>query len=91
MRKRKLIFVAVSIVVAITAGVGLKSSKLDQNLTDIQLMNVEALVNDEQDCHNTNGYRQWKKNKPWPWSNMVSFRDCCMVQQDGYSPKEECH
>lgn len=91
MKKRKLILIATAVIAIVVTGVRIKSSKIDKNLTDLQLKNVEALVNEEQDCHNTNGYRKWKTNKPWPWSDQMGFKDCCMVDRTGYSPKEDCH
>lgn len=74
------------------AYLGFRSADTVEELDPTQLANLAALTNDEggSDYHYANGYKQWKIEKPWPWSDAMAFYDCCANQVVGYSPSGEC-
>lgn len=90
---RKMILCSIA-TVAMAFGAIFTSQKFEATgLTPTQLANIEALANGEGgggNCHNQNGYRRWKIERPYWWSDKESFYDCCEVLCEGFSPSENC-
>lgn len=62
----------------------------EEDASELALKNIEALGNEEDDCHYVNGYKRWKTERPWFWTDQESFFDCCAKRVTGYSPEGEC-
>ena len=77
--------------IALAIALGFTVTRTRSNvMTDLQLSNVEAFSNDENNCHHKNGYRIYSTSRPYPWSTKKGFRDCCGVEKEGYNPSEDC-
>lgn len=87
-------FMAAALVAALGAGTvfGYRSFKPAQRVSDLQLTNAEALSSSEFDnpCDDPNGYKKWKTERPWFWSDEEAFNDCCSVLRTGFSPEGTC-
>lgn len=75
--------------VGILAGTLASSSKVDETKSSLTLANVEALTDEENDCTNINGYRQWNTSGKL-FQRESEFYDCCSKDREGYSPKGNC-
>jgi hypothetical protein len=87
--KKNITISVVAVIVAICCAsyVLLKPTR---TFTKTELENIEALASGESDCDYINGYRTWKIEAPWPWSDRQAFYDCCKVLRSGYSPEDIC-
>lgn len=67
------------------------SEDSDSKLSSVMMANIEALANGESaDCNYVNGYAKWKTERPWPWSDEMTFFDCCKERCKGFSPESSC-
>lgn len=87
--RKKYLFGMAGITLAIALGFTVTKNR-SITMSNLQFANVEALSNEENDCHHTNGYRVYSVSKPNFWTSKKSFRDCCGVEKTGYNPQEDC-
>ena len=81
----KAAFVAAIVMVS---GINVFNAQKSVQLSDIALANVEALADNEANCHNINGYKEWKTKSLF--GSKKEFYDCCYVLRSGYSPSGNC-
>ena len=88
--KQKIRIVAMA---ALVAAVGLGSymyGRQETNMTDLMLENVEALADNESDCHYTNGYKAIQLEESFWHDVKKRYYDCCGLQVDGYNDDGPC-
>jgi hypothetical protein len=73
--KKKILGAAIVAAIALVSGMNISQSKNEAALTDVALMNVEALA-DESGCHYINGFQQFKNGNGHAY-------DCCTVWRSG--------
>jgi len=87
----KKFFISASIAAALGAGSFAGFRALNPaELSDIELANIEALAEDENDCHYINGYARWYIDAPASNSLREQFSDCCGRTVTAYSPQDHC-
>ena len=89
----KKFFISASIAAALGAGsfAGFRAlNPAERQLSDIELANIEALAEDENDCHYINGYARWYIDAPASNSLREQFSDCCGRTVTAYSPQDHC-
>lgn len=70
---KKIIKIAFVAAFAAIAGYGVYTSqKSNMEMSDLAMANVEALANDESNCHNTNGYTAFTNRGGGAY-------DCCYI------------
>ena len=60
-------------------------------MSDLALVNIEALTAEENDCHYQNGYRNWYTERNSSYSRRQQFYDCCNKLREGYDPYGPCN
>lgn len=85
----KLVALIAIVSVGILAETLAPSSKANKTKSTLTLVNVEALTDEENDCTNINGYRQWNTSGKL-FQRESEFYDCCSKDREGYSPKGNC-
>lgn len=83
-----MVFMAIASV-GFLAGIQGMSSKVGDSKSPLTLVNVEALTDEENECKNINGYRQWNTTGKL-FQRESEFYDCCSKDREGYSPKGNC-
>jgi hypothetical protein len=90
MKKRIIIGTMIVATIVAVATINVSLNPQSKNLSALSLANLEALANEENGCHNTNGYRSWNTSGGL-FGSKKEFYDCCSVLRQGYSPSGNCN
>lgn len=87
---RNFVKVLLAFMLVAVAGYGVYTSQTKTELSDIMLENVEALADNESDCHYTNGYKAIQLEESFWHDVKKRYYDCCGLQVDGYNDDGPC-
>lgn len=91
MKKKSILIASAVAVITFASSYFGYSSNQNEELSDTQLANIEALANAENPCPQilTSGYRSWTLNGFL--RSKKGFRDCCGVYVEAYNPQGTCN